>query len=340
MSVAASSRRTLWLQRGLALLALGVALYLFWPLLGELRAAARVFLTARWEWFPLVLAIQVVSYALLAWLNELALRPFAGRSPGLGRMAALLTSMAFIEVAIPSAGASGVVLRARLLGKYGYSPEASLFSLGVETFFLGLIWSGVALVGIGYLLSDGALQGWQVALLFLLALTAALLLWGAWRLLEDPQRSHALLLRAVRFWNRRVFRPLPLLDENKIASRLEQFLSEVTQLRRVPLWKFLAAASGRVLLDIATLGACFLFFGEPLPASALLIGYSLILTASALAALPGGLGLADLSIPGLFLKLGVQGAVALSAALTYRLVAFWLIRFVGFLAWQFLESRP
>lgn len=334
-----SSRRSIWLQRGLALLAFGVALYLFWPLLGELRAAARIFIAARWEWFPLVLGIQAVSYALLAWLNELALSPFSGRPLGLGRMAALLASMAFIEVAIPSAGASGVVLRARLLGKHGYSPEASLFTLGVETFFLGVIWSGVALIGLTYLLFNGALHGWQVALVLSLALAVGLSLWYGWRLLDDPHRSRALLLRGVRFWNRRVIRPLPVLDQGKIESRLEQFQSALSRLRRVPLWKFLTAAMGRVLFDMATLEACFLFFGEPLSPVVLLIGYSLILTVSGLAALPGGLGLADLSIPGLFLKLGVQGAVALSAGLTYRLIAFWLVRFVGFLAWQFLESR-
>jgi uncharacterized protein (TIRG00374 family) len=125
-----------------------------------------------------------------------------------------------------------------------------------------------------------------------------------------------------------------------VESRYQQFQSNFSQLRRVAIWKFFTAAMGRVLLDIATLEACFLFFGKPLPVGTLLLGYSLILTTSGLAALPGGLGLADLSIPGLFLRLGVQGAVALSAGLTYRLVAFWLVRFAGFLSWQYLESRP
>jgi len=336
-----SSRRSLWFQRGLALVALGVVLYLFWPLLGELRAAARLFTTARWAWLPFILTIQAASYALLAWLNELALRPFSGRPLGLGRMAALLTSMAFIEVAIPSAGASGLVLRARLLGRQGYSAEASLFTLGVETFFLGVVWIGMALLGLAYLVSNSVLRPGQVLVLLALALTAGLLLWYLWRLLGDPSRSRALLLRGVEFWNRRLASQphLGRLDAGRIESRLKRFHSGLSRLQRIPLWKFLVAAVGRVTLDIATLGGCFLFFGYSIPLGTLLIGYSLILIASGLAALPGGLGMADLSIPALFLRLGVGGAVALSAGLTYRLVAFWLVRFIGFLAWQFLEEH-
>jgi uncharacterized protein (TIRG00374 family) len=61
---------------------------------------------------------------------------------------------------------------------------------------------------------------------------------------------------------------------------------------------------------------------------------------SGMAALPGGLGMADAYVPVVFRWLAVPGSVALVAGLTYRLIAFWLVRFVGFLAWQILESRP
>jgi uncharacterized protein (TIRG00374 family) len=336
--------RSPWFKRGLTLLALAVVIYLFWPLIGEIRQAAHLFLSARWEWFPLILLIQVISYGLLAWLNQLALLPFPGQPLGLVRMAALLTSMAFIEVAIPSAGASGVVLRARLLGKHGYTPEVSTFTLAVETFFLGVVWVGMAVLGIFYLLADGILKRGQLLSLAALGVLAMGSGWQFWRWLNDPLRSREGLLRLVHAWNEarqrwRWLSPLPRWEDAPALQRLEQFQAGLVRLRAVPLWKFFLAAFGRVALDIATLGACFLFFGHPLPPGTLLIGYSLILTTSALAALPGGLGMADLSIPGLFLKLGVDGAVALSAGLTYRLLAFWLVRFVGFFSWQLLEGK-
>ncbi len=69
------------------------------------------------------------------------------------------------------------------------------------------------------------------------------------------------------------------------------------------------------------------------------IGYGLMLLLSGLAALPGGLGLTEASLAVIFARLGAPGAVAIAAALTYRLLAFWLLRLVGFASWQVLEVR-
>jgi uncharacterized protein (TIRG00374 family) len=65
----------------------------------------------------------------------------------------------------------------------------------------------------------------------------------------------------------------------------------------------------------------------------------LVLVLSGLAALPGGLGLVDASLAVIFARLGAPGAVAVAAALSYRLIAFWLVRFIGFVSWQILEAR-
>ncbi len=369
-----------WFKRLLTLLALGVAVYLFWPLLKEIRSAGSLFTAARWQWLPLILLIQVVSYAFLTWLNMLALQPFPGRI-GFFRLMALLTSMAFIEVAVPSAGASGVALRARLLEKQGrYSVEVATFTLAIETIVLSAAMASVGVLGIIYLFRSGNLGPEQIVYLLVLAGVVALLIWSAWRFISDPRLSHRALHRLARFWNwlsarfhapdpasnanlagqldvptsteagyvnagnkladlfnrigRRTFRPI---QEPDLDKRLSAFQDGLVQLRRVPAWKFILGAYARVALDVATLGACFVLFGYTIKPGALLTGYALVLLASGLAALPGGLGMADLSIPGLFLRLGVPGNVSLVAGLSYRLIAFWLLRFIGFLSWQYLE---
>jgi uncharacterized protein (TIRG00374 family) len=328
-----------WLKRGLSLLLLAVVVYLFWPLFKELRAAADLFRDANWPWLPVVLAVQIVSYAFLTWLNVLALRPFPGRI-GFGRLAAMLTSMAFIEVAIPSAGASGVALRARLLGKRGgYSVEASTFTLAVETIVLSTAMASVGLLGLAYLFRRGELATLQVLYLAGIALALILAMLGLWRLAMDRQRSRRILNKALAFWNHR-FGRIRTLDLQATEARLSAFQSSLVQLQYVPRWKFILAAYGRVALDVATLGACFLLFRHPVSPGTVLTGYGLILVISGLAALPGGLGLADASVPVIFARLGVPGPVALAAGLTYRLIAFWLLRFVGFVSWQYLESKP
>jgi hypothetical protein len=122
--------RTARIQRVIALIALGIAVYLFLPMLMDIRAASRLFRDARWEW---------------------------------------LAAISFITAALPSAGASGL--------------------------------------------------GW---------------------------------LR------------LKLVDPQTMKLRLADFKKGLEELRAVPTWKFLATIAGRILLDVAALGACFALLGHPI----------------------------------------------------------------------------
>jgi uncharacterized protein (TIRG00374 family) len=330
--------RKVWIRRAIALLALGVVAYLFWPLLKDLRAAAQLFRTARWEWLAAAVLIQAASYSFLTWLNALSLKPFSGRI-GFLRLTFVLTAMAFITAAVPSAGASGVVLRARLLSRFGYTAEASTFTLLLELIFLVVGTILVGLFGLGYLLQIGQLAPLEIVLLAAVVLLAGALVWVGWRLVSNPMRSLILVERLVGTWNRLAGRlRLKPVDPQTVKDRLAAFNQGLQELRSVPRWTFFAASAGRILLDVATLGACFALLGHLIRPDILLISYGLIMVISSLAILPGGLGLADVSLPVLFNRLGVPGSLALAAGLTYRLLAFWLVRFIGFVSWQLLEG--
>jgi uncharacterized membrane protein YbhN (UPF0104 family) len=116
----------IWFRRALSLFLFAVLIYFFWPLLQELQDAAALFRRANWNWLVVALLVQVISYVFLTWLNDLSLRPFSGKIKFF-HLAGVLTSMAFIQIAIPSAGASGVAMRVRLLRKFGYAPEETRF---------------------------------------------------------------------------------------------------------------------------------------------------------------------------------------------------------------------
>lgn len=326
-----------WLKRILSLVLFGVLIYFFLPLVGELRQAAALFMTAKWIWLLIAILFQVMSYAFLTWLNILALEPFNGKI-GFWSLTAVLTSMAFIQIAIPSAGISGAALRVRLLGKFDYTPEDSLFSLAVETIceFVALVL--LASLGVMVLLQN---QNFSMQLMigfFILGVVGFLIMRYYWRLLKDRDRSRALVTRLVACWNRigSRFRRLELDD---MLDRLKAFQNDLIEYKDVPVWKFVVATSGKVVLDVATLGAAFMLFGYAIPPGTLFVGYGLILAVSGIAALPGGIGMADAYIPVLLTWFGVPGAVALTAGLVYRLIAYWLVRFVGFFSWLFLESR-
>ena len=325
------------LKRGLTVIAFAVLVYLFWPFIAEMRHVFDLLRTASWGWLGLAVVIQVLSYASLTGLNFLLLQPFRGKV-SFWRMLAILPSIAFIEVALPSAGASGVVLRARLLGRRGYSVESSTFTNILETIYLSVFMVAISLSGLWYLIQRGELPAGQLALLA--AMTAAVLVAGLWtyRTGRTREGGQALAGWFLARWDRLMallHRP-PYPQEN-LDARLDDFYEGLSQLGQTRRWPFLMAAGGRVFLDVASLGACFAIFHYGIPLGILLTGYGLTLLLSGLAALPGGLGLADLSLAVIYARLGAPGAVAVAAALCYRLIAFWLLRFIGFVTWQVLE---
>jgi uncharacterized protein (TIRG00374 family) len=326
-----------WWRFAISLVLLGLLLYFFWPLLGEIKAAANLFLTAEWKWFIVAILVQFVSYSSLTWLNALSLQPFSGKIRFFP-LAGVLTSMAFISVAIPSAGLSGVALRVHLLGKYDYLPEESLFSLVVETTLEFIALVTVAVIGLAYLIQSGGLTPINILGLVLLGVLVIVVGWLGWRILSDYERSKQVLEKFVYSWNRYAKR-FRTLDLEELNERLIYFNHNLRRYPSSSLVLFPISAYGKVFLDVITLGICFRMFGYSIAPETLLIGYGLILTASGLSALPGGLVMTEAFVPVIFSRLGVPGSVAIAAGLTYRLIAFWLVRFIGYISWLILERR-
>jgi uncharacterized membrane protein YbhN (UPF0104 family) len=328
-----------WGRWLLTLAAAGLLLYLFWPLAGELRAAAALLANLHWGWLGAALVLQVGGYACLTALNWLLLQPFPGQI-GFWRLMAVLSAMAFVEVALPSAGASGLLLRARLLGDRGYRAEVAAVSLVLETIFEAAAKVVASLAGLWYLLSHGDVGGTQLVTLGLAGIAALLAAAGLRRWARDVRRLRRGLLALTLRWNRLALRlRQPPHAPRQALARLDQLQVGLAALRRTPGWPLWLASASHVALDVASLGASFLAFGFAPQLENLLTGYGVTLALSGLAALPGGLGLAEASAAVVFSRLGVPGAVAIAAALTYRLIAFWLLRAAGLLSWYLLELQ-
>jgi uncharacterized protein (TIRG00374 family) len=326
-----------WWQIVLSVVLLGLLLYFFYPLIGEIKAAANLFLTAEWIWLLVAILVQAISYASLTWLNALALEPFAGQI-GFITLTGVLTSMAFISIAIPSAGLSGVALRVHLLRKYDYLPEESLFSLVVESSLELIALATVAVIGVAYLIQSGGLTPLNIIGLVLLGILVVVAVWIVWRVLSDYERSRRVLVKFVTLWNRYGKR-VTTLDIEELDQRLIFFNQNIYRYPRSSVVRFPLSAYGKVILDVVTLGVCFRMFGYSIDPATLLVGYGLILTLSGVSALPGGLVMTEAFIPVIFSRLGVPGSVAIAAGLTYRLIAFWLVRFVGYISWLVLERK-
>jgi uncharacterized membrane protein YbhN (UPF0104 family) len=245
-----------WFRRAISLVLFAVLVYFFWPLLEDLQDAAALFRRAEWGWLVVAILVQVVSYGFLTWLNVLSLLPFSGRI-GFLQLAAVLTSMAFIQIAIPSAGASGVALRVRFLRKFGYAPEESLFSLMVETLLEAVALITVASLGVYYLLRRGELSRLDILLLFLGAVAGIGLLWYGWRFLLDRKRSYRFFSRLAGWWNRVGWRLRPI-EIEQLQGRLELFQQNLIHFNAALVIKLFVAAYGKVMLDVVTLGCVFI----------------------------------------------------------------------------------
>jgi uncharacterized protein (TIRG00374 family) len=327
----------IWLRRALTLVLLGLLVYFFWPLLGEIKAAAALFRQANWIWLGVALLLQGISYWFLTWLNALSLQPFSGRI-GMGSLAAVLTAMAFISVAVPSAGISGVAMRVRLLGKYGYRAEEALFSMVVETVLELIALVSVGILGVAYLVESGRLEEGNIISLVAIGVLSIVTMGFGWFLVRDPVKSRRIAFRLVKLWNRMGGR-FRHLEEDYVDERLRFFQNNLSHYDNSVLWKLPLAAYGKVILDVMSLGACFLLFDYTITPSTLFIGYGLVLAFSGLGALPGGLAMTDAMVPVIFSWLRVPGSVAIAAGLTYRLIAYWLVRFSGYVSWLVLERR-
>ena len=238
----------------------------------------------------------------------------------------------------PSAGASGVALRIHLLGKRGYKTEEALFSLAVETIAELVAILSISLFGLVYLYRTTRLNTWQlVALVLVIGISVLALLYGR-RLLRDGEYTARAVHRLVSGWNRILGR-LYRFDSDGLDARMQEFSANLNRYREVPYWKFIVSAYGKVILDVFTLGACFYLFRYPILVGRLFTGYGIMLLANGIAVLPGGLGMTDAYVPVIFSWLEVPGAVALASGLSFRLIAYWLLRFIGFVAWLALERE-
>jgi uncharacterized membrane protein YbhN (UPF0104 family) len=91
------------------------------------------------------------------------------------------------------------------------------------------------------------------------------------------------------------------------------------------------------IYDAATLVTCLLALGIGVPWRGVLVAYSLTQIAASLPITPGGLGVVEGSLTALLVAYGLPTDQALAATLMYRLVSFWGLVPIGWLAWAGLE---
>jgi len=274
---------------------------------------ATLLTTANWEWLLVALLLSLVTYVGAAW----SLSGFVPERLKLHRtvLAQLAGDFATL-VSPPTLGA--VAINLRYLQRAGLHPTLAAASVGVSqvmafVFHIALLFAFGIAAGTQ---ADLTFNPPQEAVIAVVAIAVAII-----ALLAIPGIRRPITKRL-----------LPTLRE--VGPRL------VTVAQR-PL-KLTEGIGGILLLNLAYIGvliACINAFGGSLNIAVIAVVYLAGATLGQAAPTPGGLGAVEAALSAGLTAAGLDGGIAVSAVLLYRLVTFWLPTVPGYWAFTWLTRK-
>jgi len=276
---------------------------------------------ANWNLLPLCLLSAFLSYACGSGSYTLVNRAF-----GLRAARARLFLTGFINMAVnnllPLAGVAGYSTSAVLLGKGGI-PQRDILAASLFNSYLYVV-SGVTFVPLSLaalLLTHRFADRTRIALLALAGILVLLAVLAFLLVFRARLRTRAL------GWLGRVASRLARRDFSPAFARFESTLDAgLNLLGRRPgqpaLLLLLLVLDW--LFTIATLFAAFRAFGVAVSPGVVLTGFFVGISAGALSMIPGGVGVQDASMAGIFVLLGVALEPALLATILFRACYYFL----------------
>jgi uncharacterized protein (TIRG00374 family) len=289
-----------------------------------------------WKLVPVALLFTAISYTCLSLSFTTANRIFGVRIgwrdlSEIGFVSTILNNL------LSAGGAAGYSLRFLLMHEQGVMLQdivaASLFHSYLDS--LGML--ALLPIGLGYLfvkhpLSPGATVAVGIAVMLLV-----LLFFLATAVVFVSSRRTGVL--------RGLGKAGHLLTRHDLSATLDDFDATMTRgvgvVQTRPL--LLAIMIALVVIDwgacVAALWFCFNALDDPISLDVLLTGFSLGVTAGVLSMVPGGLGVQEGSMSGIYALLGVPLQQAVLASILFRLV-YYLIPYLASLGfyWRLLRQ--
>jgi len=324
---------THWLRHLVTVAVLGLAVHLLLPQITTLQHSLEVIRGMSW-W---VLALALASTAASFVGSSLLLRSIArmtGDRLGLARGALITAASSSVGLVAGGIVPAGVAARRWVRGS-GVGPAGALVTLWLPVLLYNGALVAVTAIGLAYLLLLHKLTvplavTFGIVLAGISAVVGAIA-WGSRR----RARFTDLVTRAAARWaalRRRRFDPAPMQGGvARIYSGLD-WLGEGGWRRPV------LGAAVTTFFDMLTLYLCFVAAGHPISPAVVVAAYGLpMLLAKAPLTTPGGIGIVETTMIGLFAGLGVPKQIAVVVVLAYRLIAFWLPSLAGFLLFPYLQ---
>ena len=276
---------------------------------------------ADWRLVPVALLFAALSYSFMSYGFVVVNRLF-----GILMRRRELFAIGFVSQVLnhvlSSGGAAGYSLRFLLIQKQGYAIRDIVAASLVHFYVTSLGMLALLPFGLFYLfLRRPAAQATTTAIGIAGLLVVAAFIFATVLVFGRSVRQRVLRL-ASRLWNRVTHRHIeePLSNFDSAMSR------GVAAFRRHP--DQLAVLALMVTADwsfsLVTLWFCFDALGEPLKLGVLITGFSIGITAGVLSMVPGGLGVQEGSMAGIYTLLGVPLEQAVLAAILFRVVYYFI----------------
>ena len=301
----------------------GLALWALGGHTGELSGLGGVLAHLGWSWMAPAVALEAASLVAFAGLQARLLAAGGVRAPRRPLLSVTLGSQA-ITSSLPGGTALATVYGFRWYRRFGADDALAGWTLAGT--MVGAIVSLALVAAAGVVLSTD--QGASLGLIPVVAgvLFVALFL-GALFYDERP-------LTWLASWALRTAKKLTGRPRGDLSWAIEAIVQRLTVVRLD--WRGATSAVAWGLASWLADGACFalsfLAIGSGIPWKGLLLAYGAGQLAANLPITPGGLGAVEGSITVALVAFGGSRTATVDAVLVYRLVSFWLVLAVGWLA--------
>lgn len=286
---------------------------------------------ANWGFTFLAMFVTGVSYGCAADSFAVACRLF-----GINVQRRELVIIGFVSTVLNNVMATGGIaghsVRTLAMKRHNANVSQALAASIFHSYFNNLIFFAFFPIGLFYLLLSHPLgiHGTIITFVALLIFTILLCLSTGF---VFSQRLRYPLLRLIGSIYRKLFHK----DATKTLATFHDAQTEgVTTAIRNP--RMLAALFFYITIDwaasVTALGLCFDALGRPVSTGVLLTGFALGITVGALSMIPGGLGVQDGSMVGVFTLLGVPLETTVLAVLLFRTIYYILPFAISFIFYR------
>lgn len=291
----------------------------------ELAGFGTVLDHLRWWWLPAALAMESASLVAFAAVQHRLLGAGGLRAPAVPLLGITLSSQA-ITNSLPGGAAVAAVYGFRWYRRLGADDGLAGWAMVGTAVASALGLALVAAAGVALATEQGATLDLVPVVVGVLVATLAV---GALFVYERPLA--AVVTRALRTSHRLVGRP-----RGDLEASIEHVVRRVTVVRLG--WRQIGVVGGLSLatwlLDCSCFVFSFLMVGAGIPWEGLLLAYGAGQLAANLPITPGGLGAVEGSLTIALAYFGGASTGTVDAVFVYRLISFWGVLAVGWLAWS------